>query len=138
MKRLLSLSAAAASVGVGLVVVASPASAAYYANCTQARAAGQTDIPRSSSSYRAALDRDGDGIACESGGESSTSTSTSAGATTTSSGGGLRTGSITVNTGSGGQADRISSAVPVAAGGLGVLVLGGSAVALRRRSVAGR
>jgi hypothetical protein len=38
----------------------------YYANCTEARQAGETNIPASSSHYCSKLDRDGDGIACES------------------------------------------------------------------------
>jgi len=43
-----------------------PASgAAYYQNCTQARAAGAAPIRRGEPGYRAALDRDDDGVACE-------------------------------------------------------------------------
>jgi len=42
------------------------ASGCYYANCTQARQAGETDIPSSSPHYCSKLDRDDDGIACES------------------------------------------------------------------------
>jgi micrococcal nuclease len=38
---------------------------AYYANCAAARAAGVAPIYRGQPGYRAALDRDGDGIACE-------------------------------------------------------------------------
>jgi Excalibur calcium-binding domain/Protein of unknown function (DUF1524) len=37
----------------------------YYANCTAARAAGAAPIHRGEPGYRSALDRDGDGIACE-------------------------------------------------------------------------
>lgn len=36
-----------------------------FADCTEARRAGRADIPRSDPAYRAALDADGDGIACE-------------------------------------------------------------------------
>lgn len=43
----------------------SSSSAVYYANCAAARAAGVTPILRGQPGYRAALDRDGDGIACE-------------------------------------------------------------------------
>ena len=43
----------------------SGSSNAYYANCTAARAAGVTPIYRGQPGYRSALDRDGDGIACE-------------------------------------------------------------------------
>lgn len=38
----------------------------YYANCSAARAAGAAPIYRGQPGYRAALDRDGDGVACES------------------------------------------------------------------------
>jgi hypothetical protein len=38
---------------------------AYYANCTEARQAGAAPIYRGQPGYRPALDRDGDGIACE-------------------------------------------------------------------------
>lgn len=38
---------------------------AYYANCTEARAAGVTPIYQGQPGYRLALDRDKDGIACE-------------------------------------------------------------------------
>jgi hypothetical protein len=37
----------------------------YYANCSAARAAGAAPIYRGQPGYRPALDRDGDGIACE-------------------------------------------------------------------------
>jgi hypothetical protein len=37
----------------------------YYPNCTAARDAGVTPIMRNEPGYRAALDRDNDGIACE-------------------------------------------------------------------------
>lgn len=39
--------------------------AAYYKNCTAARAAGAAPLMRGEPGYRAALDRDNDGIACE-------------------------------------------------------------------------
>jgi hypothetical protein len=42
-----------------------PPSSVYYANCTAARAAGAAPIYRGQPGYRPALDRDGDGIACE-------------------------------------------------------------------------
>ena len=38
---------------------------AYFANCTDAKAAGAAPLRRSDPGYRSALDRDGDGIACE-------------------------------------------------------------------------
>ncbi|WP_285244541.1 excalibur calcium-binding domain-containing protein [Pseudarthrobacter sp. fls2-241-R2A-127] len=46
-------------------VPAAPAPAAYYANCTAAKAAGAAPLYRGQPGYRSALDRDGDGIACE-------------------------------------------------------------------------
>ncbi|RAX43993.1 calcium-binding protein [Arthrobacter sp. AQ5-06] len=51
-------------------VVPAPAPAApaavYYANCTAAKAAGAAPIFAGQAGYRAALDRDSDGVACES------------------------------------------------------------------------
>jgi hypothetical protein len=51
-------------------VVQAPApvapAAVYYANCTAAKAAGAAPIYAGQAGYRAALDRDSDGIACES------------------------------------------------------------------------
>jgi len=38
---------------------------AYYANCDAARAAGAAPLSRGEPGYRAGLDRDGDGSACE-------------------------------------------------------------------------
>ncbi|WP_227007634.1 DUF1524 domain-containing protein [Pseudarthrobacter sp. AB1] len=46
-------------------VPAAPA-AVYYANCTAAKAAGAAPIYAGQAGYRAALDRDSDGVACES------------------------------------------------------------------------
>ncbi|MBI4496326.1 MAG: thermonuclease family protein [Chloroflexi bacterium] len=37
----------------------------YYANCTEARAAGAAPIYRGQPGYRPGLDRDNDGVACE-------------------------------------------------------------------------
>lgn len=42
-----------------------PTTAVYYANCTAVRAAGKAPIYRGQPGYRAALDADSDGIACE-------------------------------------------------------------------------
>lgn len=47
-----------------VAVPAAPA-AAYYANCTAAKAAGAAPLYRGQPGYRSALDRDGDGVACE-------------------------------------------------------------------------
>lgn len=40
-------------------------STAYYKNCTAARAAGAAPIQKGEPGYRSALDRDGDGTACD-------------------------------------------------------------------------
>ncbi|HEU4743365.1 MAG TPA: excalibur calcium-binding domain-containing protein [Meiothermus sp.] len=40
-------------------------SGVYYRNCAEARAAGAAPIYRGQPGYRPALDRDGDGVACE-------------------------------------------------------------------------
>jgi hypothetical protein len=42
-----------------------PPKAAYYANCAAAKAAGAAPLHRGQPGYRAALDRDNDGVACE-------------------------------------------------------------------------
>jgi hypothetical protein len=44
---------------------AQPATHVYYANCTAVRAAGAAPLRRGEPGYRAELDRDGDGVACE-------------------------------------------------------------------------
>lgn len=41
------------------------AGSSYFANCASARAAGVTPLRRGDAGYRAGLDRDNDGIACE-------------------------------------------------------------------------
>lgn len=43
----------------------SSATTPYYANCAAARAAGVAPLRRGEPGYRAKLDRDQDGIACE-------------------------------------------------------------------------
>ncbi|ASW57887.1 hypothetical protein CIK06_21235 [Plantactinospora sp. KBS50] len=40
-------------------------SSVYYANCAAVRAAGKAPLHRGQPGYRAGLDRDGDGVACE-------------------------------------------------------------------------
>ena len=56
---------------VGFAPVASaapsPTPVAYYKNCQAARDAGVAPIYRGQDGYRSALDRDGDGVACETG-----------------------------------------------------------------------
>ncbi|MFF2317561.1 DUF1524 domain-containing protein [Arthrobacter sp. NPDC058097] len=48
------------------VPVAPAPAAVYYANCAAARAAGAAPLHAGSAGYRPALDRDSDGVACES------------------------------------------------------------------------
>jgi hypothetical protein len=44
---------------------APPATGVYYANCTEARAAGVAPLHTGDPGYRSGLDRDHDGVACE-------------------------------------------------------------------------
>lgn len=53
---------------------ATPAVAAPFQNCEQARAAGQVNIPFGSPLYNPNSDRDNDGVACEEGDPASVST----------------------------------------------------------------
>lgn len=62
--------AAQAPAPVPVAVPAAPApvqapAAAYYANCTAAKAAGAAPLYRGQAGYSSSLDRDGDGVACE-------------------------------------------------------------------------
>jgi hypothetical protein len=67
MKRnLIALAAVVAGIGLGLAPMASADPGPVYANCTEAREAGDTDIMVGSEAYWEDGDRDGDGIACES------------------------------------------------------------------------
>jgi hypothetical protein len=50
---------------VAFVPQAPAADPVYYANCSAAKAAGAAPIRRGEPGYRPALDRDDDGIACE-------------------------------------------------------------------------
>jgi len=43
-----------------------PAQEVHFRNCSEARAAGRQNIRRGEPGYRPALDRDNDGVACES------------------------------------------------------------------------
>jgi hypothetical protein len=150
MNRLLTATCTAAT-GLVMLLGSGPALAAssgsggvnsYFNNCSEARAAGQGNIPETQATYREELDQDRDGVACEtnegvasSSGSTSGSGSLSTGASGSVSGGG--SGTIRINTGTGGQADSgsaVSTVAPAVVGGLGVLVLGGSAIALRRRN----
>ncbi|WP_372942450.1 excalibur calcium-binding domain-containing protein [Mycolicibacterium sp.] len=59
---------AAAFVAVGLGVALAPAAAAGppYKNCTEAHADGASNMTPDHPGYTSKMDRDGDGIACES------------------------------------------------------------------------
>ena len=68
MIRAFLVAAAAAGAITGIAVGTSPLATADapYKNCSEARANGDTDIPSSSDKYGPWLDRDNDGIGCES------------------------------------------------------------------------
>jgi hypothetical protein len=53
-------------IGSAAPAIAAPLPQAPYENCTEARQNGDSDIPSSSDKYGSWLDRDGDGIGCES------------------------------------------------------------------------
>lgn len=62
-----------AAVGILIALGAtSYAGAQNFQNCADAEAAGFTDIPRGSAGYAPRLDRDNDGVACESGTDNGT------------------------------------------------------------------
>lgn len=63
-----ALVAALAAVAAGLGIGVAPAAQADppYANCKAAAADGRYNIPRGDPAYQQKLDRDNDGIACES------------------------------------------------------------------------
>ncbi|UGT45053.1 excalibur calcium-binding domain-containing protein [Nocardia yamanashiensis] len=66
MKKFAILFAVPAIAVTALVAGAQTASAdVYYKNCAEARAAGAAPIMKGEPGYRAGLDRDNDGIACE-------------------------------------------------------------------------
>ncbi|ORW01384.1 excalibur calcium-binding domain-containing protein [Mycobacterium kyorinense] len=55
-----------AALGTALVLAPAAVAGPPYKNCTEAHKDGRYDIPRGDQAYRPALDRDNDGIACES------------------------------------------------------------------------
>ncbi|WHU45959.1 excalibur calcium-binding domain-containing protein [Gordonia sp. L191] len=71
MSRIRRIIIGASLIGAGIAgsaLAAGPAqSAPYYSNCSEARAAGAAPLYRGDPGYRSALDRDNDGIACETG-----------------------------------------------------------------------
>lgn len=54
----------APSPGTTTEVMPPPRKGPPYSNCADARADGRSNIPRGDPAYNPALDRDGDGIAC--------------------------------------------------------------------------
>lgn len=61
-----SVATAAVVTAFGILAAPAIASAAPFKNCTEARKAGYSNIPSTSEYYGKHLDRDGDGIGCES------------------------------------------------------------------------
>lgn len=61
-----SLALAATVAAFGVLAAPAVANAAPFKNCTEARESGYTNIPASSDYYGKHLDRDLDGIGCES------------------------------------------------------------------------
>ena len=59
------IGAAAPSAPATTAPAAPSAGTAYFANCAAARAAGAAPLHAGDAGYRAGLDRDGDGVACE-------------------------------------------------------------------------
>ncbi|GBE67952.1 hypothetical protein MFM001_44140 [Mycobacterium sp. MFM001] len=55
-----------AALGAGVVVAPAAVAGPPYKNCTEAHNDGRYYIPRGDQAYRPALDRDNDGVACES------------------------------------------------------------------------
>jgi hypothetical protein len=58
-------SASASSKAIPAPVLSATSSGTYYANCSAVRSAGRAPLHRGQVGYRPALDRDGDGVACE-------------------------------------------------------------------------
>lgn len=62
----IAIALAATGIGLGGAPIAAAEPGPVYANCTEAREAGDTDIPAGDDAYWSDGDRDGDGLACES------------------------------------------------------------------------
>ncbi|BDB41278.1 MULTISPECIES: excalibur calcium-binding domain-containing protein [Mycobacterium] len=63
---LASVAAGVGVLGIGLTVAPDAQADPPYANCTQAHNDGRYNIPKGDPAYSPKLDRDNDGIACES------------------------------------------------------------------------
>jgi hypothetical protein len=66
MKKLFTATVGAALISGALLGARAANADVYYKNCSEARAAGAAPIYQGQPGYRPGLDRDGDGIACES------------------------------------------------------------------------
>jgi Excalibur calcium-binding domain len=63
---LAALATVAAALGIGVMVAPAALADPPYANCKAAAQDGRYNIPRGDPAYQQKLDRDNDGIACES------------------------------------------------------------------------
>lgn len=63
---LTAMTVIAAFLGIGAAVAPPTQADRPYRNCTEARKDGRSNIPRGDPAYQPKLDRDNDGIACES------------------------------------------------------------------------
>ncbi|MCV7410421.1 calcium-binding protein [Mycobacterium florentinum] len=61
-----ALATVAVALGIGMIVAPAAQADPPYANCKAAAADGRYNIPRGDPAYQQKLDRDNDGIACES------------------------------------------------------------------------
>jgi hypothetical protein len=61
-----AVGAVAAILGIGVSIAPAAQAGPPYANCTEAQKDGRYNIPRGDPAYQQKLDRDNDGIACES------------------------------------------------------------------------
>jgi hypothetical protein len=66
MKKRITATVGAALISGALLGAGAANADVYYKNCSEARAAGAAPIYQGQPGYRPGLDRDGDGIACES------------------------------------------------------------------------
>ena len=66
MKKLITVTVGAAVISGALLGAGAANADVYYKNCSEARAAGVTPLYEGDPGYAPYLDRDNDGIACES------------------------------------------------------------------------
>jgi hypothetical protein len=60
------MAAIAPFLGIGVSIAPTARAGPPYANCTEAHKDGRYNIPRGDPAYQQKLDRDNDGVACES------------------------------------------------------------------------